>query len=55
MAHPVAGFAAVSAIGFGVAGHMMGLVAGTMAGAMDATPPDNRGLVTMALTRCRRF
>lgn len=37
MAHPVAGFAAVSAIGFGVAGHMMGLVAGTMAGAMEAS------------------
>ncbi len=37
MAHPVAGLAAVSAIGFGVAGHMMGLVAGTMAGAMEAS------------------
>lgn len=47
MAHPVAGFAAASAIGFGVAGHMMGLFAGTMAGAMEAsrrsahTFPDN--------------
>lgn len=37
MAHPVAGFAAFSAIGFGLAGHMMGLVAGTVAGAMEAS------------------
>lgn len=37
MAHPMAGFAAFSAIGLGVAGHMAGLMAGAMTGAMEAS------------------
>jgi NADH-quinone oxidoreductase subunit E len=37
MAHPAAGMAVFSAIGFGIAGHMMGVFAGTMAGAAEAS------------------
>jgi len=36
-AHPVAGLAAASAIGFGMAGHAFGLWAGAVAGAMEAS------------------
>ncbi len=37
LAHPWAGFAAASAIGFGMAGHALGLWAGTVAGAVEAS------------------
>lgn len=36
LAHPLAGFAAMGAIGFGVAGHAMGLWLGSVAGATEA-------------------
>ena len=37
LAHPMAGFAAASAIGFGMASHAFGLWAGAVAGAMEAS------------------
>lgn len=51
MAHPLAGLAAASALGFGLAGHAFGLWAGAVAGATEASQKLFAGLAEAETAR----